>query len=95
MEEAQVKLKWDQWVYGLGSAVVGGGASAVVAGLSSMLLAPQTFNITTGAGAMKALTMMGLCFLINGAISMFFYLKQSPLPPPVTGNTEQFVKPPQ
>ncbi len=87
-----MKLKWDRWLYGLGSGIIGGGAGAVVAGLASMLLAPQEFNVTSWHGVLKALSMMVACFTINGAISLFFYLKQSPLPPEVTGNTDIITK---
>lgn len=76
-----MKLDWEKWLYGLGTGIIGGGAGAVVAGLSSMLLAPQSFNITSWAGAVRALSMMAVCFVVNSLISMFFYLKQSPLPP--------------
>lgn len=78
---SKLKLDWDTWLYGIGTGFIGGGSGAVVAGLASMLLSPQTFNITTWAGALRALSMMAVCFIVNGFISMFFYLKQSPLPP--------------
>lgn len=87
-----MKLKWDQWIYGLLSGVVGGGASAVVSGVSSMLMAPQQFNLQDWQGAKKLFVMMAVNFTLNAALSAFFYLKQSPLPPPVTGNTEILTK---
>lgn len=87
-----MKLKWDRWLYGLGSGIIGGGAGAVVAGLSSMLLAPMEFNVTSWHGVIKAVSMMVACFVINGLISLFFYLKQSPLPAEATGNTETITK---
>lgn len=89
-----MKLRWDKWLYGLGSGIIGGGAGAVVAGLASMLLAPQTFNVTSWDGVVKAASMMGACFVINGFISMFFFLRESPLPPESTGNTETITKTP-
>lgn len=76
-----MKLRWDKWLYSLGSGIIGGGSGAVVAGLSAMLLAPQEFNVTTWSGVAKAFSMMAACFVINGLIAMFFFLKQSPLPP--------------
>lgn len=90
-----MKLRWDKWAYGLFSGIIGGGAGAVVAGLASMLLAPQEFNVTSWHGVIKAISMMFACFTINGLISMFFFLKQSPLPPPENGDSipRAFVNP--
>lgn len=76
-----MKLRWDKWLYGLGSAAIGGGAGAVVSGLTNMGIAPETFNLTTGAGALKILLAVGINFAMVGGLSMFFFLKQSPLPP--------------
>jgi hypothetical protein len=76
-----MKLKWDKWLYGLGNAIIGGGAGAVISAFSNIAIAPGTFNLVTGEGATKVLTSMGVSFLISGALSLFFYLKQSPLPP--------------
>lgn len=87
-----MKLRWDKWLYGLGSAFIGGGAGAVVSGLTSMGIAPDTFNLTTTAGAQKLLLSVGINFGIVGLLSMFFYLKQSPLPTEATGNTETIIK---
>ena len=39
------KLNLDGWFYGLGSAAISGGASAVTSGLAAMGLAPETFNL--------------------------------------------------
>lgn len=87
-----MKLRWDKWLYGIGSAIIGGGAGAVVNGFTNIAIAPGTFNLTTGAGAMKVLLSMGVSFLLSGALSMFFYLKQSPLPPEATGDTTTIKK---
>lgn len=76
-----MKLRWSKWLYGLGSAVVGGGAGAVVSGFTSIILAPDQFNLTTGHGALKVVAAMAINFGVVGFFSMFFYLKQSPLPP--------------
>lgn len=88
-------LKWETWVYGLVGAFIGGGASAVTGGFSAAIIAPDKFNVNTGAGFGHIVEMMGACFLINGLLGMFLYLKQSPVPPVATGNTEVFTKPPQ
>lgn len=87
-----MKLRWDKWLYGLGAAIIGGGSSAVVSGVSSMLISPTTFNINTWTGAVKVFSLMGVNFCLSATLSMFFYLKQSPLPSEEAGNTETIIK---
>jgi hypothetical protein len=64
------------WLYGLLHAAIGGGAGAVTAGFSASLIAPKELSF----GGMASLKLMGLCFCVNAAFSMFLYLKDSPLP---------------
>jgi hypothetical protein len=67
-----------QWIHGLGAAVIGGGASAVTAGVTVSAIRPDTFNF---AGQVwPTLELMLALFVVNGAVSAFAYLKQSPLP---------------
>lgn len=73
-----MKLNWDNWAYGLGSAVIGGGSSAVVGGIVSALA--FHVDITTWEGARKIISIMCANFVVAGVFSLFFYLKQSPLP---------------
>jgi len=77
-----MKLRWDKWLLGLGSAFIGGGAGAVVSGFTNIAIAPATFNLTSAEGAGKVLFTMLINFVVVGAFSMFFFLKQSPLPTP-------------
>ncbi len=70
-----------RWLYGLGSAVIGGGSSAVVSGLTTMGFAPDKFNLQSTSGVLHLLGLMLVNFLVSGIFSMFFYLRQSPLPP--------------
>ena len=71
------KLDWDGWLYGLGSAAISGGASAVTSGLAAMGLAPETFNLDNPALVLK---LAAVCFGINAFLSIFIYLKTKPLP---------------
>lgn len=64
-------MNWKPWLHGLGSAFIGGGASAV----SASIIDPATFNIGDGFGNMLSL------WAVNGLVGAAFYLKQSPLPP--------------
>lgn len=59
------------WLHGLGSAVIGGAASAVTV----VIVDPATFNLSTGG--LKLLSVLA----VSGIISAALYLKQSPLPP--------------
>lgn len=72
------KLSWEAWVYGLFSALIGGGAGAVSAAIGVNLLDAKDWNLSDHPGHLFAL--MGTCFVINGSISSFAYLAKSPLP---------------
>lgn len=76
-----MKTGTEKWLYGLGSAVIGGGASAVTSGLTSMGFAPDKFNLSNAQGVWHLLGLIAANFLVSGILSMFFYLRQSPLPP--------------
>ena len=64
-------MNWQPWLHGLGSAFIGGGASAV----SAMVIAPERFNLAEGFESMMQM------WAVSGIISAALYLKQSPLPP--------------
>ncbi len=87
------KLDWDNWIYGLFYALIGGGASAVSGGFATLLVDPDHFNI---AHPGRLLETMGVTFLIAGAISGFGFLKQKPLPDQiktVTTSVEKTIQP--
>ncbi len=73
-----MKLRWDNWIYGLGSAIIGGGSGSVVGGITSAIV--FKVDVTTWRGAGQILAVMAIQFIVAGAFSMFFFLKQSPLP---------------
>lgn len=73
--------KTEQWLYGLGSATIGGGSAAIVSGVTSMGFDPAKFNLTNMSGVLHLLGLMAVNFIFSGILSAFFYLKQSPLPP--------------
>jgi len=66
------------WLYGLGSAFIGGGSSAFAGGAAAALIAPETFNLSTGLGHTMKLT--GAIFLMSGLTHVFAYLQKRPLP---------------
>ncbi len=73
--------KTKRWIYGLGSAVIGGGASAVTSGMITMGFAPDKFNLSSMEGLTHLFGLMVANFLVSGFLSGMYYLKQSPLPP--------------
>ncbi len=87
----------ERWLYGLGSAIISGGSSAVVSGLTSMGIAPDRFNIANLSGTGHLLELMAANFFVSAFLGAMFYLKQSPLPPESTGdsNPVAFVKQPE
>jgi hypothetical protein len=60
------------WLHGLGAAFIGGGATS----LSTVLVAPDRFNMTSLSGFEHLLTVA----IVAGIVSAAGYLKQSPLP---------------
>lgn len=85
--------KTSRWLYGLVSCAIGGGASAVTSGLTSMGFAPDKFNLANSQGIWHLFGLMVANFVVSGFLSVMFYLRQSPLPPE-SGDT-QFVPKPQ
>lgn len=66
-------LDWSQWIYGLVSAIIGGGAGAATAGVGANLVVPNLH-------ASQTLAIMGMTFAVSGAIAGLAYLHQQPLP---------------
>ncbi len=85
MKQKLMQLDLVGWLYGLGNAVIGGGAGAVTSTFTAAMIAPDKFNLGGEFG--NTLKLILATFMINGMLNLFFYLKQSPLPSPVV--TEQ------
>lgn len=83
-----MRLKWDKWLYGMGQAVIGGVAASGSAYIGTLI----GNQITADVAVMKWQT-LGFVLFTSSVTNLFFYLKQSPLPPEVTGDTETFTKP--
>ena len=79
-----MRLDWSQWPYGLFAGFIGGGAGAVISGVTASLLAPDKL----AAGSTKFFELIGIVFLAHGCISMFMYLQQNPLPKQITVTDE-------
>lgn len=70
-----------KWARGAAAAFIGGGASAITSGLTSMGFAPDKFNLSDFKGVAHLFGLMLANFVVSGFLSMTFYLRQSPLPP--------------
>ncbi len=81
-------LDWGSWIYGLLYGAIGGGASAVVSGITVALNDPKDYGIGSG----KFIGLVVTVFVANAAMSMFLYLKQTPLPAVKTVATVQTVE---
>ena len=60
------------WLHGLGAAFIGASSTS----LSTILVAPDRFNMTTISGAWHLLVVA----LVSGAVAAAGYLSKSPLP---------------
>jgi hypothetical protein len=83
-----MNARTQKWLYGLGSAALGGGASAITSGFTAVGFAPDKFNVQDFQGTLHLLGLMLANFIISGVFSAAFYLRQSPLPAESTGDTE-------
>ena len=81
-------LDWGSWIYGLLYGAIGGGASAVVSGVTVALNDPKDYGVGSG----KFMELVITVFMANAAMSMFLYLKQTPLPAVKTVTTVQTVE---
>jgi hypothetical protein len=81
------RFAWEQWLYGLFSGIIAGGATSASSALTAALLAPDKFNITNG----HFYALLGITFMVNGLVAAFLYLKQSPLPALVTTTTTESI----
>lgn len=82
------RLDWNSWLYGLFSAVIGGGSGAVVSGVTVSAFDPNDFNFTTS----RFYYLIFAVFAVNATFGFFTYLHQSPLPPVKTVTTTAVIE---
>lgn len=63
-------MKWQKWLKGLISAIIGGAANSITV----MVVEPTSFNLQEG------LLKLGAVALVSAIVAGAMYLKQSPLP---------------
>lgn len=69
---------WQTWLHGLVAAFIGGGSSAVTAGIVAPAINPAAFNFHEKLAPLFQLA--AALFVVNGGIAAFAYLSKSPLP---------------
>lgn len=92
MKETLLKLRSPRaWLYGLLAAFIGGGASALTADQGLSFAARMGVDVPV-----LNLKALGIVFISSAIFSAAAYLKQSPLPPLATGDTNpiQPIQPP-
>jgi hypothetical protein len=67
------RYDWPTWWIGILRAFISGGSSSMVAGLTSMGIAPGTFNLSGSLG--NTLKLCGTMFLFQGGYRMFEFLQ--------------------
>ncbi len=82
-----LKLNWGLWAYGLGAALIGGGAGSVTSVVGVSIVLPGQVGLSGNAG-WNSLKLMAVTFLVHGGVSAFAYLSKSPLPPQVETKLE-------
>ena len=78
-ERSMLRPKLRMWGKGLLMAVISGGANGFTAGLSAIVIAPDTFN--GGAGLASTVKLIVSAGVMGAATGLFGYLAKSPLPP--------------
>lgn len=81
-----MKLKTEQWLRALLAAIITGAATS-----GSAIIGIGTANAVGMSIAKLDLKQVGVVCLSGGVMGMLAYLKQSPVPPESTGNTD-FIK---
>jgi hypothetical protein len=69
-------LNWGDWIYGLISAFIAGGSSAVVSGFVVAINDPKDYNFSQW----KFYYLVFSVFAASGTLNFFAYLKQNPVP---------------
>lgn len=69
-------LDWENWLYGLWAAVIGGGSTAASGAIAVISVDPMDFNL----GTSKFWKVSAVMFLTGAATSFFMFLKQNPAP---------------
>jgi hypothetical protein len=71
-----MKLKWGDWFYHAGQSVIGGAAAA-----GSAWLGTSVGHAVSSSIPVLDWRAMGFVLLSSACTNLFFFLKQSPLPP--------------
>ena len=78
---------WPTWFLGIMRSFISGGSSAMVAGLTSIGIAPGTFNLHSSIR--NTLELMGIMFMFQGGYRMFEFLQLHGAPDTLVIQTEK------
>lgn len=67
------RYDWATWMLGIMRSFISGGSASMVAALTSIGIAPGTFNLNTGIT--NTLKLMGVMFVFQGGYRMFEFLQ--------------------
>lgn len=81
-------LDWSDWLRGVISAFVGGGAGAVTSGIAVSMGDPQQYNM----GTQKFYVLVVSVFLASGVLNMMAFLRNKPIPDVKTVTTTETVE---
>lgn len=82
------ELDWDDWVYGVVAAFIGGGASAFSAGVATV------FNHPTSIWAKEFWSIVSTTFVVAGLLSLMTFLRTKPVPEKKITATTQTISSP-
>jgi len=68
-------LEWGDWLYGLASGIISGGATSVVTGFGAALSDPEHFS--SGSHLVKLMTTV---FVVSGVFNGLNFLRTKPMP---------------
>jgi hypothetical protein len=77
-------LDWSDWLRGVISAFIGGGAGAVTSGIVVSLGDPQQYNM----GTQKFYVLVGSVFLMSGLMNLMAFLRNKPIPDIIKTTTD-------
>lgn len=75
-KDGRVQMQWSDWLYGLFSGAISGGASAVIAGVSVSLIDPKDWAV----GTVKFFELVFSVFVSSGLLAGLNFMASHPLP---------------
>lgn len=71
-------LNWKKWLYNIGAAIIGGGATGVTGVFGVNMIDPAHFNFATGFK--HDMELMGMLFVMGALTHLWAFLARNPMP---------------